>query len=184
MSKKSGEPSAVKKLRFLVGSNCPERTRTGSGGLAKPSPLAVKSLARMRFQKMSERSSERPIPTPLSNRNLALGNTSARLDPSQDLERTLTRIFGYSAFRPGQESVCRAVFSGQDVLVVMPTGSGKSLCYQLPTVARGGTALIVSPLIALMEDQGAKLKAMGLTADRIHSGRSREHSRAAAVAYR
>jgi RecQ family ATP-dependent DNA helicase len=113
-----------------------------------------------------------------------MGDADIRSDPSQDLERTLTHVFGYSGFRPGQESVCQAVFSGRDVLVVMPTGSGKSLCYQLPAVARRGTALIVSPLIALMEDQVAKLKAMGLTADRIHSGRSREHSRAAAIAYR
>ncbi len=101
-----------------------------------------------------------------------------------ELARILSEVFGFPAFRSGQEAVCRAVLDGQDVLVVMPTGSGKSLCYQLPAVMRGGAALVVSPLIALMEDQVAKINAMGLRADRIHSGRTREASRAAALAYR
>lgn len=98
--------------------------------------------------------------------------------------RTLREHFEFPAFRPGQEAVCSAVCRGQDVLLVMPTGSGKSLCYQLPTIIRGGTALVISPLIALMEDQVAKLNEKGLRADRIHSGRTREASRAAALAYR
>jgi RecQ family ATP-dependent DNA helicase len=100
------------------------------------------------------------------------------------LRTTLGQVFGFPAFRPGQESVCRAVFEGRDVLVVMPTGAGKSLCYQLPAIARAGTALVISPLIALMEDQVAKLNEKGIRADRIHSGRSREAARAAALAYR
>ncbi len=103
---------------------------------------------------------------------------------SDILERILAETFGFPAFRAGQETVCRAVAAGRDALVVMPTGSGKSLCYQLPTLALGGTALVISPLIALMEDQVAKLNGMGLRADRIHSGRNREASRSAALAYR
>ena len=79
--------------------------------------------------------------------------------------------------------MCRAVVDGRDVLLIMPTGAGKSLCYQLPGLARGGTTLVVSPLIALMDDQVAKLQALGLRAERIHSGRDRGSSRAVGEAY-
>jgi RecQ family ATP-dependent DNA helicase len=103
--------------------------------------------------------------------------------PLSDLRQLLHERFGHSSFRPHQEQVCRAAAAGDDVLLVMPTGAGKSLCYQLPAVARGGTALVISPLIALIEDQVFKLKAQGFRAERIHSGRGREHSRAACVAY-
>jgi RecQ family ATP-dependent DNA helicase len=99
------------------------------------------------------------------------------------LRGLLQRAFGFSAFRPFQEVVCRAATAGEDLLLVMPTGAGKSLCYQLPGVARGGTTLVVSPLIALMEDQAAKLCAMGFRAERIHSGRDRADSRQACVEY-
>jgi len=79
--------------------------------------------------------------------------------------------------------VCRAVAAGGDALLVMPTGSGKSLCYQLPGLVRGGTTVIVSPLIALMEDQTAKLRRVGLRVEPIHSGRPREDLRAACREY-
>jgi len=91
--------------------------------------------------------------------------------------------FGHDAFRPLQEDVCRAVTGGSDALLVMPTGAGKSLCYQLPGLARGGTTLVLSPLIALMEDQVEALKQRGLAAERIHSGRGRLESRAVCNAY-
>jgi DNA topoisomerase-3 len=99
------------------------------------------------------------------------------------LERILKSAFGFFSFRPNQEAVCRAAIEGKDVLLVMPTGSGKSLCYQLPGLARGGTTLVISPLIALMEDQVAKLKELGFAVDRIHSGRDRGASRQACVDY-
>jgi RecQ family ATP-dependent DNA helicase len=95
----------------------------------------------------------------------------------------LNTVFGFSAFRANQEPVCRAAIDGHDVLLVMPTGAGKSLCYQLPALALGGTALVVSPLIALMEDQVAKLASLGLRVARIHSGLDRAVSRQACVDY-
>jgi superfamily II DNA helicase RecQ len=95
----------------------------------------------------------------------------------------LRESFGFASFRRYQEDVCRAAASGKDVLLVMPTGAGKSLCYQLPGVARGGTTLVISPLIALMEDQVGKLVAQGFAADRIHSGRDRASSRRACADY-
>ncbi len=102
---------------------------------------------------------------------------------SNTLAELLQAIFGFTKFRPGQEPVCRAAIAGRDLLLVMPTGAGKSLCYQLPTVARGGTALVVSPLISLMEDQSAKLSALGLRVARIHSGLDRADQRKACADY-
>jgi len=93
--------------------------------------------------------------------------------PAGGLGALLKRVFGHDGFRPFQEAVCRAVTEGRDALLVMPTGAGKSLCYQLPGLARAGTTLVISPLIALMEDQVGKLRALGLAAARIHSGLDR-----------
>ena len=93
------------------------------------------------------------------------------------LQKILEEVFHFDSFRPYQQRVCESVTRGNDLLLVMPTGSGKSLCYQLPGIARNGTTLVVSPLIALMEDQTAGLKQLGLNAERIHSGRTRLQSR-------
>jgi ATP-dependent DNA helicase RecQ len=100
-----------------------------------------------------------------------------------DLSFLLHKTFGFASFRANQEAVCRAATDGRDVLLVMPTGAGKSLCYQLPAIARGGTALVISPLIALMDDQAAKLSAAGLRVARIHSGLSRDEARQACRDY-
>jgi DNA topoisomerase-3 len=102
---------------------------------------------------------------------------------NESLPELLRRVFGFAAFRANQEEVCRTVVEGRDVLLVMPTGAGKSLCYQLPGIARGGTTLVISPLIALMEDQFAKLRALGFAVDCIHSGRNREASRKVCIDY-
>jgi len=95
----------------------------------------------------------------------------------------LRSVFGFSGFRANQLAVCEAAVEGRDLLLVMPTGAGKSLCYQLPAIARGGTALVISPLIALMDDQAAKLSALGLRVARIHSGLERSVARQACVDY-
>jgi ATP-dependent DNA helicase RecQ len=100
-----------------------------------------------------------------------------------DLSELLQRVFGHREFRAHQRDVCEAAASGRDVLLVMPTGAGKSLCYQLPALARGGTALVISPLIALMDDQAGKLEALGLRVGRVHSGLSRDDARQACRAY-
>ena len=86
-----------------------------------------------------------------------------------DAERILRETFGFGAFRPGQDEVVGAVLSGSDVLAVMPTGSGKSLCYQLPALMRDGLTVVVSPLIALMRNQVAALRAFGVPAASLNS---------------
>ncbi|MFT5355926.1 MAG: DNA topoisomerase-3, partial [Polyangiales bacterium] len=96
--------------------------------------------------------------------------------PLNELPALLRETFGFD-FRPHQKSICETVTEGRDTLVVMPTGAGKSLCYQLPGIARGGTTIVISPLVALIEDQVMKLQAAGLVAERIHSGRTRLQSR-------
>ena len=115
------------------------------------------------------------VVTTLSNSN-ALTNSS-------DLAGLLQSVFGFPRFRANQLEVCEAAVAGRDLLLVMPTGAGKSLCYQLPALARRGTALVISPLIALMDDQAAKLTALGLRVARIHSGLDRSVSRQACVDY-
>jgi RecQ family ATP-dependent DNA helicase len=118
---------------------------------------------------------------PQSSRPSLFANTPS--PETGSLSDLLARTFGFPAFRANQEEVCRAAISGRDLLLVMPTGAGKSLCYQLPAVARGGTALVISPLIALMEDQATKLAGRGLRVARIHSGLDRQTARQACMDY-
>ncbi len=92
--------------------------------------------------------------------------------------RVLKEVFGYDGFRPGQEEVVAALLGGSHVLTVMPTGAGKSLCFQVPALVLGGLTIVVSPLVALMEDQVAALRLAGVAADTINSS----HDRATNVA--
>jgi DNA topoisomerase-3 len=129
----------------------------------------------------------KPVPTTHSSATAppvpiaALGPSEGQ--PSSNLLELLQRAFSFSSFRPSQERVCQAVADGSDVLLVMPTGAGKSICYQLPGLARGGTTLVISPLIALIEDQVAILRKRGLSAEAIHSGRDRATSRQVCLDY-
>jgi ATP-dependent DNA helicase RecQ len=90
----------------------------------------------------------------------------------------LQTIFGFAAFRPGQAEIVAAILDGRDVLAVMPTGSGKSLCYQLPALVRDGLTVVVSPLIALMRNQVAQLNANGIAAASLNSANDRAENRA------
>ncbi|WP_374309690.1 DNA helicase RecQ [Methylocella sp.] len=91
-------------------------------------------------------------------------------DPLAEAREALRRVFGFSDFRPGQGEVVEAALEGADLLAVMPTGSGKSLIYQLPALVRPGLVVVVSPLIALMRDQVGALEAKGISAAALNSG--------------
>lgn len=95
--------------------------------------------------------------------------TSIRDTSWQTVEARFKRIWGYDSFRPPQDSVIRTLLAKQDALIVMPTGGGKSVCFQLPALMHKGITLVISPLVALMEDQVQELKQRQLAADRIHS---------------
>jgi len=100
--------------------------------------------------------------------------SAANVTPEADLLSTLRRHWGYDSFRPLQERIVRSLLDGRDSCVVMPTGGGKSLCYQLPAVMLGRTAIVISPLIALMQDQAAQLAQMGIPAAVLNSSLSGE----------
>src|SRR5258706_10640789 len=89
-----------------------------------------------------------------------------------DLRAQLQELFGLEDFRPAQREVIEDVLGGRDVLCVMPTGAGKSLCYQLPATVGGGLTIVVSPLISLMEDQVQQLRDEGITAAFLNSSLS------------
>lgn len=92
--------------------------------------------------------------------------------PLSTAREILKNTFGFDDFRPNQEQVISALLEGHDTLAVMPTGSGKSLCFQVPSLMHGGITIVVSPLVALMEDQVAALKLAGVNAEAINSSRS------------
>src|SRR5919205_2879325 len=88
----------------------------------------------------------------------------------------LKSVFGYDDFRPGQQEILAAVLAGEDVLAVMPTGSGKSMCYQLPALVDEALTVVVSPLIALMRDQVRQMASVGVPAATLNSTASEEEA--------
>ena len=98
---------------------------------------------------------------------------------SDSKRQILKDVFGFDDFRPGQERVIDALLAGRNVLTVMPTGSGKSLCYQVPALVLGGLTVVVSPLVALMQDQVSALRLAGVAADTINSSQERAENVAA-----
>jgi ATP-dependent DNA helicase RecQ len=97
----------------------------------------------------------------------------AKMDSTLPLSELLQARFGHQAFRPGQLDVVNAVLGGKDALAVMPTGGGKSLCYQLPALAKPGVTIVISPLIALMSDQVEQLRKLGIPAATLNSSQER-----------
>ena len=97
-------------------------------------------------------------------------------DNDGNLETLLKEIFGYSNFRPGQLEIIEAIQENRNVLAVMPTGAGKSLCYQLPAISSKQKTIIISPLVALIDDQVAALSQLGVQVSKLHSGLSREEN--------
>ena len=85
----------------------------------------------------------------------------------------MKKYWGYTTFRPKQEEIISSALDGKDVLAILPTGGGKSLCFQLPAMMRDGLAVVVSPLISLIRDQVQNLRARGIKALAVHSGMTR-----------
>ncbi len=104
--------------------------------------------------------------------------------PLADPQQVLQQVFGFDALRPGQDAVVAAIMEGRDALAIMPTGGGKSLCYQLPALCRTGVTVVVSPLIALMKDQVDALQARGVPAAAINSSLGAEEYRQVMAAFR
>ncbi|MDI3380197.1 RecQ family ATP-dependent DNA helicase [Xenophilus aerolatus] len=127
---------------------------------------------------MSATASSSPSSSPSRTRRAAGTPGSA----TRSVQRVLSQVFGHSRLRTGQRKAIDRVLAGRSTLVVMPTGAGKSLCYQLPAMLLDGPVLVVSPLIALMDDQCAKLEEAGVQAVALHSHRSAEDIDAALAA--
>ena len=88
---------------------------------------------------------------------------------NMDAKETLKSFFGYDSFKPGQEDIIRAILSGEDALAIMPTGAGKSICYQMPALLLPGITIVISPLISLMQDQVKVLNEAGIHAGYVNS---------------
>ena len=115
----------------------------------------------------------------MTTHNPALLNNGARAARRIKISKMLRNVFGVERLRDGQQQVIDSVLDGKDTLAIMPTGSGKSLCYQIPSRILEGTAVVVSPLISLMKDQLEKLDAMGIRAAQVNSSLNREEEEAA-----
>lgn len=110
-----------------------------------------------------------PVAAHSGNEVSGSGSPAAPHQGDESPDAVLSRVFGFSCFRGQQKEVIDSVIRGEDVLVIMPTGGGKSLCYQVPALCRPGMGIVISPLIALMDDQVAALRQLGINAAALHS---------------
>lgn len=121
--------------------------------LARPDPKTTSRPEKSQRSPERLREEIREMMADEASQGLALPSVPTDCAPSPELEAHLRSLFGFERFRPGQQQVIESVLAGRSVLSVMPTGGGKSLCYQLPAMLLGGLTLVISPLIALMKDQ-------------------------------
>ncbi len=115
----------------------------------------------------------------MTTHNPSLMNNGVRAVRRNAIGKLLRTVFGIERLRDGQRDVIDSVLDGRDTLAIMPTGSGKSLCYQIPARLLSGTTVVVSPLISLMKDQLEKLDAMGIRAAQVNSSLSKDEEEAA-----
>ena len=158
---------------------CPD-TPNGEGIWARPlsswnAPAEAEGKSVPRFAPVAD---EVPLPEPPPEEAVfaapppempAAAPAPVSAEPCEAPEAVLKRVFGYETFREGQKETIDAILAGRDVLAVMPTGSGKSICYQVPALSLPGCALVISPLISLMKDQVAALKQSGVAAAFLNS---------------
>ena len=168
---------------------CPD-TPNGEGIWARPlsswnAPAEAEGKSVPRFAPVAD---EVPLPEPPPEEALfaapppempAAAPVPVSAEPCEAPEAVLKRVFGYETFREGQKETIDAILAGRDVLAVMPTGSGKSICYQVPALSLPGCALVISPLISLMKDQVAALKQSGVAAAFLNSSLSERQMDAA-----
>lgn len=144
---------------------------------SKPRPMPT-------FFRIVWASSRMPQPRSRVRWTTRAADTAGRQSSSSQLNRTLRGVFGHTRLRAGQAEVIERVMQGLSTLAVMPTGAGKSLCYQLPAMLLEGRTVVVSPLIALMKDQCDKLRALGVQAIQVNSALSADELAAAETALR
>ena len=99
------------------------------------------------------------------------------VEKKDKLRVALKEVFGFDKYRGNQEEIINSIYSGNDTFVIMPTGAGKSLCYQLPAIVLSGTAIVISPLIALMKNQVDQMRAFGIDARFLNSTLSKTEAR-------
>ena len=133
----------------------------------RPAALALTSVAE---------TTDREPTSPVGDGSHVCGREGA---PTAAARRVLREVFGFDEFRPGQKAAIEALLAGRNALTVMPTGSGKSLCFQVPALLMNGLTVVVSPLVALMKDQVAALRLAGVAVDSINSGNGRAQNVAA-----